>query len=437
MEKLPGYYQSQLSRYLRNELPAEQVEELLQWIGEEPEAFTRYLDNDELRMLLVDSANAQRLDAAVSARMKNKLLQELQTEEITAALSTPRSIPLYKRSWLKYAAAAIIILGIGAYLWNIQTHKEKTTLSQVNPHPVKNDVLPGGNRAILTLSDGKQIVLDTAANGAIAKDGGAEITKSENGQIKYLSPLTSRLSPAGSDLPSPVVLYNTMTTPRGGQFELTLPDGSRVWLNAESSIRYPTAFTGNKREVSITGEAYFEVTKDAKKPFRVVVSGGILSLPGQREGSPDGLEIEVLGTHFNVNAYKDEPKKNITLLEGSVRLTSHFSPLTSVHTSVTLKPGQQGQYDTRSEALTRADKADVEQAVAWKNGYFNFEQSDLKTILRQFARWYDITVVYEGNLSNEKFFGIISRNTPLSAVLRSLQANNIQFRIEGKTLYVK
>jgi transmembrane sensor len=405
MEKSPGYYQSQLSRYLRNELPAEQVEELLQWIAEEPEAFTRYLDNDELRMLLVDSANAQRLDAAVSARMKNKLLQEIQKgEELTAELQAPRSIPLYKRSWLKYAAAAIIILGIGAYLWNIQTHKEKTTLSQVNPHPVKNDVAPGGDKAVLTLSNGKQIVLDTAANGAIAKDGGAEIRKSENGQIKYISPLTSHLSPAGSHLPSAVVLYNIMTTPRGGQFELTLPDGSRVWLNAESSIRYPTAFTGNKREVSITGEVYFEVSHDNTKPFIVQTRTD---------------KIEVLGTNFNIRAYEEEGGVKTTLLEGSVKIGTQ-----------TLHPGE-------ASMNGRVTTTDTEADVAWKNGYFNFEQSDLQSILRQFARWYDITVVYEGNISQEKFFGIIRRNTPLSTVLRSLQANNIQFRIEGRTLYVK
>jgi ferric-dicitrate binding protein FerR (iron transport regulator) len=230
------------------------------------------------------------------------------------------------------------------------------------------------------------------------------------------------------------ISYNTMTTPRGGQYQLTLPDGTQVWLNAESSITYPTAFSERERErrVSITGEAYFEVAKNKTKPFIVSVSSG----EGKRETENKTLDIEVLGTHFNVNAYSEEPTKNITLLEGSVRLTSHFSPLTSVHTSLTLKPGQQGQYNPRNENLSLAVHPDVEQAVAWKNGFFQYNRTPVKNALRQFARWYDVEVVYENDEPAMMLSGKMQRSLNLTQALEIIKTVGIQYRIENRKLII-
>jgi ferric-dicitrate binding protein FerR (iron transport regulator) len=300
-----------------------------------------------------------------------------------------------KRAWFRYAAAAIIVLGIGAYLWNSQKQQEKPAYTKTTvPAPVNNDVAPGGNKALLTLADGQTIVLDSAANGALAEQGAARITKMDNGKIIY-----QRLE---QKLNSPV-LYNTMTTPRGGQYQLQLPDGSQVWLNAASSIRYPTRFTGETREVSISGEAYFEVTKDPARPFIVKT---------QKE------DIRVLGTHFNVNAYADDAAMKTSLLKGSVKVGA-----------ANLKPGQ-------AYVNGRVIKTDVDQDVAWKNGAFNFNNVTLKEAMRQLSRWYDVDIVYEGTAPDMTFVGEMGRDLTLGQVLKGLDVMGVKFRIEGKKLIV-
>jgi ferric-dicitrate binding protein FerR (iron transport regulator) len=309
-----------------------------------------------------------------------------------------------KRAWWKYAAAILMIFGIGTYLY-INQQKEKPSVTQTNPVPVQNDVAPGGNRATLTLADGRKIELDNAQKGQIAKEENATINKTADGKIVY----------DPNEKLGNKILFNTMSTPRGGQCQLTLPDGSQVWLNAESSITYPTAFNANERKVSITGEAYFEVAKDKKKPFRVDIGPAT---------------IEVLGTHFNMNTYKDEQTNKTTLLEGSVRIKT-------VHTSLTLRPGQQGQYNPRTNNLSLAVHPDVEQAVAWKNGVFNFNNVKLEEAMRQIARWYDVQVVYEKTIPATTFGGKMGRDLKLSQVLKLLGEMGIQFRIEGKKLIVQ
>jgi transmembrane sensor len=340
-------------------------------------------------------------------------LRQRSYAQLEQKIKRSEKIHVLNASWVRYAAAAVLVISLGAYLWNY-TKKEKPSVATADPYPVKQDALPGGNRAVLTLSDGKQIVLDTAATGALAKDGGAEIRKSENGEIKYLSPLTSHLSPAASRLPSPVMLYNTMTTPRGGQYHLTLPDGSRVWLNAMSSIVYPVLFSGKERKVSITGEVYFEVSKDKSKPFIVETRTDV---------------IEVLGTHFNIKSYENEGSVKTSLIEGSVRVKSR-SALTS-HFSLVLAPGQ-------AFIDGKVVSTNTEQDVAWKNGYFNFDGADLKTVMQQLERWYDIDVVYKGqsNPGKYKFQGEMQRSLRLSQIIRILSAMEIKFSIEGKKLIV-
>jgi transmembrane sensor len=358
------------------------------------------------------------------------------------AVPTVHRVHFLRRGWIRYAAAIIVILGIGGYLYINNQEEKPSVTTTTNPVPVQNDVAPGGNRATLTLADGGKIILDTAKSGQLAREQNAIITKTVDGKIVYNA----------DEKPGDRILYNTMATPRGGQYQLTLPDGSQVWLNAESSITYPTTFAAAERErrVTITGEAYFEVAKNKAKPFIVTISpaGGGVRRPepqlspaggGVREANGGGLEIEVLGTHFNVNAYKEEATINTTLLEGSVRvsLSALRSPLSnSVHTSLTLKPGQQGQYNPRKENLSLAVHPDVEQVVAWKNGVFNFNGASVEAAMRQMARWYDIEIVYDNEIPQGKFGGEMGRNLTLQQVLKGLEGVSAHFRLEGKKLHV-
>ena len=317
----------------------------------------------------------------------------------------PRQIPFFKR--YRWAAAAILILlAGGVYLWQAPARKQAIA---VQP---ENDVAPGGNKATLTLAGGRRIILDSVANGSIAQQGNVNIVKMNNGQLVYN--LHGKAGEIG---------MNTMTTPVGGQYQLTLPDGTKVWLNAASSITYPSAFTGTERKVSINGEAYFEVAKDKTKPFKVNVN--------------DESEIEVLGTGFNVNAYADETAARTTLLEGSVKISGHAGGRPE---QVVIKPGQQAvaQHPGHQmpQQISVINDTDVEQTVAWKNGRFNFNGADLHTVMRQLSRWYGINVRYEANVPDEVFQGELTRDLNLSQVLRILGKMEIKFRIEGKTLVV-
>jgi len=344
--------------------------------------------------------------------------------------SQPQSAPVHRihflrTAWFRYAAAIIILFGIGTYLY-INNQKEKPSVTQTNPVPVQNDVAPGGNKATLTLADGSKIVLDSAKSGQLAREANATIIKMADGKIVY----------DADEKLGDKILFNTMATPRGGQYQLTLPDGSQVWLNAESSITYPTAFSGSDRKVSITGEAYFEVAKNKSKPFIVSVSTAGVGGPGEA-GTGGGLEIEVLGTHFNVNSYKEEPTKNITLLEGSVRLStldSRLSTNNSVHTLI-LKPGQQGQLTDRG--LFLAANPDLDQVMAWKNGRFKFGAGmQIEEIFRQISRWYDVDITYEGKITGT-IGGSLSRQVNISKVLELMQSTGtISYRIEGKRVVV-
>ena len=257
------------------------------------------------------------------------------------------------------------------------------------------------------MANGSQIVLDDAAHGKVAEQGNAEIIKDANGHLVY----------KGTGKPADEVLYNTVNTPRGGQYKLILPDGSGVWLNAVSSIKYPTAFTGSERVVEITGETYFEVTPDAKKPFRVMVNG--------RNPS----EIQVLGTHFNVNAYSDEPATRTTLLEGSVKVIKGTA-------SSIIKPGQQTELNDTGK-IKVINNANLTEALAWKDGRFEFNDADLKTILRQVMRWYNVEVEYQGAITERYFTATISRNKTLSGLLAILKQSNVDLMLEGNKLTVR
>jgi len=360
-----------------------------------------------LKAALLESIENEDRDAGVPASL-GVILQRILAgnERIPAENEDP--VPIRRISvWRRVAVAAsiILVLGAGAYFLAV---RKPSQVAGTQGSGIKNDVAPGGNKAILTLANGGTIVLDSAANGVLTQQGNANVLKTNNGQLAYN---TTNEKPTE-------VLYNTLATPRAGQYQLVLPDGSKVWLNAASSIRYPTAFTGANRQVDITGEVYFDIAKDARKPFIV------------RLGPPAGGKgaVRVLGTQFNVNVYDDEPAVRTTLVEGSVEVTKDAA-------TALLKPGQQSQLTT-SGALKVVQDADVEEAVAWKNGKLSFKHADIATILRQAARWYDVEIVYKAKIE-DTYTVDVPRNLPVSTLLHVLEmSSGVHFNIEGKRITV-
>jgi transmembrane sensor len=314
------------------------------------------------------------------------------------------------KGWYKVAvAASVILLASLAFYFLKPTSSKQIAQKTSTEYPLKNDIAPGGNKAILTLADGSHIILDSANNGTLSQQGTIKIIKLNDGELAYA---TSAGENKGE------ILYNTISTPKGGQYQLILSDGSRVWLNAASSLRFPTTFSGNERKVDLIGEGYFEVTKNKDKPFKVSANNTI---------------VEVLGTHFNINAYNDEPFVKTTLLEGMVKVSTPLLPGNS--SPKFLLPGQQAGVSKNGE-ITLTENADMEEAVAWKNGLFQFKSSDIKTVLRQIARWYDVDVEYVGDV-NLHFTGQLTRNENVSKVFKELAlTGEVHFKIDGKKIIV-
>ena len=307
-----------------------------------------------------------------------------------------------KNSWLA-AASVVLLIATGLFLFNPK--KEQPQLVVKTP---KTDAAPGGNRAFLTLADNTKISLDDASAGEIARQAGISITKKADGKLVY-----NIAADAGNE--SAVQQYNTIETPRGGQYQVNLPDGTSVWLNSVSSIRFPTRFSKTERNVEITGEVYFEVAKNKLAPFTVKTGN---------------QKIVVLGTHFNVNAYTDEAEIKTTLLEGSVLVTQ------GQNQKVRLNPGQQSVASHSPTGNLLVKEADIQAAVAWKNGYFHFNQSSLPELMRQFARWYQVDVEYKGAVKNYEFVGKIGRDKSLSKVLNILKESGVNFKLEDNKLTV-
>lgn len=275
----------------------------------------------------------------------------------------------------------------------------------------ENDIEPGDDKAILTLGDGTRIILDDAQTGVLANQGGNSILKAAEGELIYtFSTEINEQHPQGN---FESVFYNTIETPKGGKFQVRLPDGSKVWLNAASSLRFPTRFEGSKRQVELQGEAYFEVAHDESKIFEV---------------NARNQTVQVLGTHFNINAYEDEPSVNTTLLEGSVRISDLRTNISQM-----LKPGEQSKLTERIEIINVKNTAE---AVAWKEGYFQFHEADIKTVMRQIERWYDVSVIYEGDVPTHRFGGEIERSLSLIQVLKVLEKTKVHFRLEGREVIV-
>jgi transmembrane sensor len=304
----------------------------------------------------------------------------------------------------------LLVTGLAAIFYNKHPSiKSLNTPSQI----VADDVEPGDNEALLTLADGTKISLSAAATGAVAKQAGIEIVKTKDGQLIYNLNKTS-----GTTDESGANEYNIISTPKGGQHQINLQDGTRIWLNAASSLKFLPDFADLKeRRVELIGEAYFEVSKDKKRPFRVVtLQNGTTQI------------VEVLGTHFNINNYEDENSTKTTLVEGSVRI------LTDANQPKVLKPGQQSILKNNAIVI---ETVDTEDAIAWKNGNFIFNDENLESIMRKISRWYDVEVYYQDKLPQASFLGTFSRSKNLSTLLKSLEsAGKVHFKIEGRRITV-
>ncbi len=326
--------------------------------------------------------------AAEEALIWNRINRELFPE------TKVRRLPV--RKWAAIAASVLFFLTAGIYFYSTRHTKPNDTVVLK-----ASDIKGGGNNAILTLANGTRINLSNSANGLIAKQAGLNIIKAADGSIIY--------SQSNSAAESKEALaYNTIETPIGFTSVVNLPDGSKVWLNAASSIKYPVVFKGKERLVELTGEAYFEVIHHTDMPFKVKTAGQL---------------VEDLGTHFNINAYGDEPGIKTTLLEGSVSVTSLAN-----NTIQKIVPGQQASLN--GENLT-VKNVNTSLAVAWKNGLFEFDHTDLHTLMRQIGRWYNLQIVYEGNVKDDQFFGEVERKYDLAEVLKVLELGGLHFRVEG------
>lgn len=393
---MPDHIQNLISKYEQGQLSAAEKQELDNW----------YHSFDDQQTVVADCS--QDSTGKLADRIGYRLRESMAREEATPAMMGLRG----RRKWYKVASFALIIMllsGTAYYFIKSETKAAQQSIVLNTPIPA-GDVAPGGNKAMLTLDDGSVIILDSANNGILGEQGAVAVKKLDNGLIAYQNNTRA--------LTEEKVFYNTISTPRGGEYKITLSDGTKVWLNAASSIRFPTAFRGADRPVQITGEVYFEVAHNEAKPFKV---------------SAGKSAIEVLGTHFNVNAYDDEMQVRTSLLEGAVKVFA--ADETDRQQMKILKPGQQARM-TRTGRIQVISDMDEEEVMAWKNGLFVFKSSDLRSIMRQIGRWYDVDIEYKGNVGMQ-FTGQITRNNNVSKVLDMLElTEEVKFRVEGKKVIV-
>lgn len=402
-------------RFIENKSSQKELKELF--------TYFRTSSEEELRFLIMreiepqeDSEN-QNVNSSTQSPEEEAKMQDLY-RQISATINTESSGKGRIAQWNRWhvsaaAAVAIIFIATGLYLWNRTTSPIPTGGDK---KAQTADIPPGTNKAVLTLADGKKIALDDAKTGELVQLSGISVTKTADGQIVY------NMQNAGPDKPcqQKEVHYNSITTPAGGQFQVILPDGTKVWLNAASGIRFPTVFSPEKRKIEMTGEVYFEVA--AKKiPFIV---------------STRGQDVEVLGTQFNINAYPEEKDIRTTLLEGSVRVSPKTAVKSNALRSQILKPGEQSVNNPNTHSLS-VHTVDPTEAIAWKNGLLTFNDTDIGTIMRQISRWYNVDVEYVGDVKGKQFAGSVSRYDNVSQVLAMLESTGvIHFKIEGRRITV-
>lgn len=405
----------QLEQLLEAGVHDAQILEVLQELGEGVRPSPRY-DPEAMEAViqrivasterLNDLTGPQHPGEAVSGRESDLHRQIDLSQEVDLhpqELQNDRKRRGIIRSLKRWGWAAAVLICCASIVFWFDSGMEKAPVLAQHTEMLTPAIIPGSDGATLVLDDGTEIVLDSLGNGLIATQQGARAEL-----------IDGRLTYSTIEKDAGAIAFNTMRTPRGRQFQMQLPDGSKVWLNAGSSIRYPTRFVGPERRVALTGEAYFEVARNTAQPFSVQV---------------DSLAIKVLGTHFNVNAYDDERTVRTTLLEGSVEISRG-------NNAEKLAPGQQGVMSRQSGSL-QVKGADTEQVMAWKNGLFQFDKADIKTIMRQISRWYDVEVLYTGELPDRVFDGKISRSAQLSEVLGILEFSEVKFSVEGNRILVK
>lgn len=333
----------------------------------------------------------------VRMQMLEKLRLQISAERIKSGSNS--------HFWIA-AASILIFLAAGTSFWLYIKDQQKNQHQIVQSKSIRNIITPGRNRAVLTLANGKKLDLDDTRTGMISREGASIVSKTADGKLAYGNSTDAKDQNA--------MTYNTIETPRGGQYQLTLGDGTVVWLNAGSSLKYPTTFSGRERNVELTGEAYFQVAKNKDRPFSVAVNG---------------MKVEVLGTHFNIMAYDNENAIETTLLEGSVKLTKDRH-------SKMLIPNQQGILNNGASGF-QVRSVNTESVIAWKNGFFKFDNENIETIMRKVARWYDVDVVYKGNLKRQNFGGTVPMFKDISQLLTTLElTGTVHFKIDGRRITV-
>ena len=382
-----------LAQYLSHKLTSAEEKEFYQLINSGTH-------DEELKSFLGEQWNKVQPGTKLNEEKAEQIFQSILEQRPAVKLS------LWKRSTtlqrFAVAASVVSLLILSVFFFTSNNKSAENTNSVVKTAIDKaGDIAPAHHGAILKLADNSSIVLDTMQDGMLT-DLGDAVAMKQGGQLNYTQ--------AGATAANS---FNSVETPRGRQFKLTLQDGTQVWLNASSSIRFPVAFTGNERKVEITGEVYFEVAKNKAKPF-IVQTGS--------------TTVEVLGTHFNVNAYDDEAAVKTTLVEGSVRISKGTN-------KGILKPGQQAQ-TSGTNTLQVNNDADMEEILSWKNGRVSFNDTDLETNRRQVSKWYDVDVHYAGAVPKRTFTADLSRNTNLSEFLKILELNKIHFLLQGRKLTV-
>jgi ferric-dicitrate binding protein FerR (iron transport regulator) len=365
--------------------------------------------DDKLKELMREEwDNLEMTDPLFNSDQSMEMLNKIFPAEQQSNEQQEEFVPITDVSWssrfkrISVAAAILVLLSSGMYFYF------KPSLSpqaQIAYTPIFQDIPPGGNKATLTLSDGQTIILDSAKNGIIASTKSFKIVKTESGQVVYQPFERIQNNALGAE-------FNTITTPRGGEYRVVLPDGSKVWLNSASSIKFPGVFKGNTRSVEIEGEAYFEITKNSAMPFKV---------------KSKNVDIEVIGTHFNVKTYTGDEVMKTTLLEGSIKIEGGNS-------SHLLKPGQQAVL-IGNEMKVLSD-VDIEEQIAWKNGLFQFKDAGIQDVMHQAALWYDLNVSFEGKIPEKYFTGKVSRNVNASEFMNMLMYTGVKFKIEGKNIVV-
>ena len=365
------------------------------------ENYYNHFENAESNLSDLSSIEAE----DIKNKMKDRIWSEtvLKNDKVAVAEGVIFHF-LKKYRHIAMAASFTGLVAVSSILLIYKSGTNEVTDKEKPPIEKKQVViLPGYDKAVLTLADGSLITLDSAGNGVLVSQSNASLLNS-NGKLIY----TARQANAKN------IVYNTISTPRGGQYQIVLADGTKVWLNAASSLQYPVAFNGNERQVFLTGEAYFEVAKSKEKPFVVKVKD---------------VDVKVLGTHFNIMSYDDDDRIATTLLEGSVNVTK-------ATVSTSMLPGQQMRYYINGKSELK-ENADIEQAVAWKNGKFYFAGADIKTIMRQLSRWYNIEVVYEGKIPDASFGGIVGRKENITQLLKVFElTGKVHFKTDGTKVTV-